>query len=232
MNNLEFSSSGNISGKNWNLLKGIGRAIPRIIVESFQRLVMNLFDTLFGFLNWPEKKLRVKILIMEEAKDRHVLKPHELEIGIRYARESLKKNFNVKLLPARNGLFVDFLKETAPGDALYTKGGHGALKEEFKVAGSFFAANLSGPFYPVTAFIVMDIVGATGCSLGPLTDYVTLDPDGARGASTLVHEIAHACGLWHVKERSNLLFRYKSRGDDVSWWQKNIFRGSRHVTYW
>jgi hypothetical protein len=55
--------------------------------------------------------------------------------------------------------------------------------EEFTITGSF-ASNLSGIFYPVTAFVVLDIDHASGCSLGPLTDYVTLDPDGAK---TLLH---------------------------------------------
>ena len=124
------------------------------------------------------------------------------------------------------------LQEKAPYEALYTKGGIGALAEEFTIAGGFFASNLSGSFYSITAFVVLDIDHASGCSLGPLTDYVTLDPHGARNASTLAHEIAHACGLWHLRSKSNLLWRTFSRGDEVKWWQKNIFRSSRHVTYW
>jgi hypothetical protein len=78
----------------------------------------------------------------------------------------------------------------------------------------------------------LDIDHASGCSLGPLTDYVTLDPDGAKNASTLTHEIAHACGLWHQQAKPNLLWRTYNRGDEVKWWQKNIFRSSRHITYW
>ena len=214
------------------MIKGIARVIARIIVEGFHRVVINLFDTLFGFLNWPEKKLRIKILILEGSEDRAVLSPSELDVALGYAKVSLKKNFNVKLLPAKKGQLVELLKVIPPRDVLYTKGGYGALKEEFKVAGNFFASHLSGSFYPVTVFVVIDIVGASGCSLGPLTDYITLDPDGARAVSTLVHELAHAGGLWHVKESANLLYRFKSRGNEVNWWQKNLFRGSRHVTYW
>ena len=111
-------------------------------------------------------------------------------------------------------------------------GGIGALGEELSSTGSFFAFNLSGSFYPVTAFVVLDIDHASGCSLGPLTDYVTLDPHGAKNASTLAHEIAHACGLWHVRSKSNLLWRTSSRGDQVKWCQRNIFRISSHVTFW
>jgi hypothetical protein len=124
------------------------------------------------------------------------------------------------------------LQRKVPYKVLYTKGSIGALWEEFTITGSFFASNLSGLFYPVTAFVVLDIDHASGCSLGPLTDYVTLDPDGAKNASTLAHELAHACGLWHLRSKSNLLWRTFSRGDEVKWWQKNIFRSSRHVTYW
>jgi hypothetical protein len=68
--------------------------------------------------------------------------------------------------------------------------------------------------------------------LGALTDYVTLDPVGAKNVSTLAHEIAHACGLWHQQAKSNLMWRTFSRGDEIKWWQKNIFRSSRHITYW
>ena len=227
-----FSSRGKSSEKFWNILKGIVRIIIRVVIEVFHRLVINMFDTIFGFLSWPEKKLRIKILILAVSKEPAVFLPSELDLALGFAGESVKKNFNVKLLPHKNGHFVEVLKATPPVEALYTKGGNGALKEEFKEAGNFFASNLCGLFYPVTTFVVIDIAGASGCSLGPLTDYITLDRDGAKNDSTLVHEIVHACGLWHVKERSNLLYRFKSRGNDVNWWQKNIFRSSRHITYW
>jgi hypothetical protein len=124
------------------------------------------------------------------------------------------------------------LKATTPKEVLYTKGGKGALSEEFKAAGNFFAANLVSPIYPVTVFVVEDIEGATGCSLGPMTDYVTLSHDGAKQGSVLAHELAHACGLWHVNDKTNLLWNRNDRGNKIRWWQKNIFRGSRHVTYW
>ena len=219
--------------KIWNGTKGSTRIAIRVIVETVHRLVINIFDTLFGFLNWPEKKLRVKIYILQDPQANPVFSPVDLDTAIEYAKRSFKKNFNTRLLPHRNNQpFTEVLQKKAPHEVLYTKGSIGALAEEFKIAGSFFASNLSGLFYPVTVFVVLDIDHASGCSLGPLTDYVTLDPDGAKNASTLPHEIAHACGLWHISPASNLLWRNFSRGDEVKWWQKNIFRSSRHVTYW
>jgi hypothetical protein len=219
--------------KTWNGIKGVTRIAIRIIVESLHRGVINIFDTLFGFLNWPEKKLRVKIFILQDPQADPVVSPAALDTAIEYTKRSFKKNFNTRLLPHKSTQqFAEVLQKTAPFEALYTKGSTGALIEEFSIAGSFFASNLTGLFYPVTAFIVLDIDHASGCSLGPLTDYVTLDPGGAKNASTLAHEIAHACGLWHLKSKANLLWRTSSRGDEVKWWQKNIFRSSRHITYW
>jgi hypothetical protein len=219
--------------KVWNGIKGVTRVAIRIIVETLHRGVINIFDTLFGFLNWPEKKLRVKIYILQDPQTNAVVSPADLDTAIEYAKRSFKKNFNTRLLPYKNKQpFAEVLQNKPPHEVLYTKGSIGALEEEFKIAGSFFASNLSGLFYPVTGFVVLDIDHASGCSLGPPTDYVTLDPVGARNASTLAHEIAHACGLWHQRAKSNLLWRTFSRGDEVKWWQKNIFRSSRHVTYW
>lgn len=205
----------------------------RILVESFHRVVINLFDTLFGFLNWPGKKLRVKIFILQNSQADPVVSPADLDTAIEYAKRSFKKNFNIRLLPHKNNQPVtEVLQRNPLHEVLYIKGSIGAFTEEFKIAGSFFASNLSGLFYPITAFVVLDIDHASGCSLGPMTDYVTLDPNGAKNDSTLAHEIAHACGLWHLRSKSNLMWRTFSRGDEVKWWQKNIFRGSRHVTYW
>jgi hypothetical protein len=219
--------------KIWNGIKGSTRITIRIIAETVHRLVINIFDTLFGFSNWPEKKIRVRIFILQDSQANPVVSPADLDTAIEFAKRSFKKNFNTRLLPYKSGKqFAKVLQKKAPYEVLYTKGSIGALAEEFKTAGSFFASNLSGLFYPITAFVVLDIDHAAGCSLGPLADYVTLDPDGAKNASTLAHEIAHACGLWHLRSKSNLLWRTFSRGDEIKWWQKNIFRGSRHVTYW
>jgi len=216
-----------------NGIKASSRVAIRIIVETVHRLVVNIFDTLFGFLNWPEKKLRVKIFILRDPQATSVVSPGDLSSAIEYAKRSFKKNFNTTLLPHSSPQqFAEVLQKRTPNEVLYTKGSIGALGEEFAIAGSFFASNLIGLIYPVTAFVVLEIDHASGCSLGPLTDYVTLDPDGAKNASTLAHEIAHACGLWHHQTKSNLLWRTFSRGDEVTWWQKNIFRSSRHVTYW
>ena len=216
-----------------NGIKGIARVATRIIVESVHRGIINLFDTLFGFLNWPEKKIRIKIFILINPEGNTPLSPSETDKSIDFAMKSFRKNFNVKLLPHHpEEPIAELLQKIPPSQALYVKCNAGAMGEEFKTAGSFFSSNLCGPLYPVTAFVVIGISGKDGCCIGPVTDYLTLDHNGIRIFTTLAHEIGHSCGLWHIRKRSNLMWPHRDRGDDVTWWQKNLFRGSRHVTYW
>ena len=216
-----------------NFITAIVRAVIRITIEIVHRLLINLFDTLFGYLKWPEKKLRLKVFLLRTQQPDPEILTTELTNAINYTKEIFRKNFNVSVIPVRNNeQFVEVLETIPFYEALHTKGSTGALTEEFKTAGSFYAANLRAPIYPVTVFVVLSIKGATGCSLGPMTDYVTLDHNAARDNSILAHELAHACGLWHLADKENLLWNRKNRGNKTNWWQKNIFRASRHVTYW
>src|SRR6188768_2670947 len=126
--------------KIWNGIKGIIRIAIRIIVETVHRLVINIFDTLFGFLNWPEKKLRVRIFILQDPQANAVVSTTDLDKAMEYAKRSFKKNFNTRLLPHKSSRqFTEVLQKKAPHEVLYTKGSVGALAEEFTITGSFFA---------------------------------------------------------------------------------------------
>jgi len=134
---------------------------------------------------------------------------------------------------------VEIITEPAPEAALSVECGGGALKNEFGEAREYFAKHLAGwnavPVsltFPITAFVVREIKGKIGCSLGPLSDYVTLALGGVKNTSTLAHEIGHACNLWHSGDQSNLMWPDANRGDKVKWFQKNLLRSSRHVLYW
>ena len=65
-----------------------------------------------------------------------------------------------------------------------------------------------------------------GCSLGPLTDHVTVRFAGER--TTLAHELGHACGLWHTRP-GTLMDRRSSRSPRLASWQAWMVRASRHV---
>ena len=227
-----MSSFKKTSGESRYFLIGITRVIARIFIETIHRVLINIFDTLFGFLNWPQKKIRIKIFILPDPNGDAVISTTDIDESIDYAKRIFKNHFNVTLLAHHKEPFAKVLRTIPPIEVLYTSGGPAALKEELKIAGSFFSSNLSAAVYPVTVFVVIKIKGASGCSLGPMSDYVTLDPVGAKQTSVLAHELAHACGLWHINEKANLLYPYSRRGEDVTWWQKNVFRSSRHVTYW
>ena len=66
-----------------------------------------------------------------------------------------------------------------------------------------------------------------GCSLGPLTDYVTVRADQP---VCLAHELGHACSLLHTQAAANLM-NPTCGGVHLSRWQVAVLRASRHVTY-
>ena len=127
------------------------------------------------------------------------------------------------------------------GSAISGKNSGGALYNEFSEAGEYFAKNTAGwgwfrmnLYYPITIFIVRDISGKIGCSLGPLTDYVTLSIKGVASESTLAHELGHCCGLLHRDDEiDNLMYPDDSRtNNNITRWQKYVVRTSRHCTFW
>jgi hypothetical protein len=85
---------------------------------------------------------------------------------------------------------------------------------------------------PVTVFVVRDVLGKAGCSLGPLVDYVTVDMGAlkSRTRRVLVHELGHACGLPHSGAAGNLMLP-RRMGERLQPWQVAVLRTSRHVSY-
>jgi hypothetical protein len=217
-------------------VKAVVRAIVRVIV-TVVGLVLGIFDLLLGFIAFPPKKMRIHIFILSTEKG-PLVNAADLTPAIDFARKTFKDKFNVKLRTFGENM-IELIKEPAPSAALTVHCDASAIGEEFGEAGEFFAKHLAGwnaiPIsltFPITVFIVSDVVDKQGCSLGPLTDYITVDPDGVANPTLIAHEIGHACNLWHSGTKSNLMFADFDRGDGVKWFQKNLLRSSRHVTYW
>jgi hypothetical protein len=143
----------------------------------------------------------------------------------------------VKVVPS--GWLVVTAPHAAPKAALDVSCDNHAWREDLGQAGAFYrslmartaAGTAIGYGAPVTVFLVRGIAGKGGCSLGPLTDYATLEADMLeRGRRLLAHEIGHACGLIHSKSKTNFMFPV-GPGDQVSLWQAAVLRSSRHVTH-
>jgi hypothetical protein len=242
--------------------QGIGRALigamrqtVNILKTVFNR-AMGLPGALLDAVGLrPAKHIRVFIKILRDEQGFPVVQPADLEVGLATAQRILAEQANVLLQPPVPGVtataMVSVLDEHAPREALDVHCDAQAWREDFGIAGEFFSRHLARNFFgtllgagaPVTVFIVRDVKDKAGCSLGPLTDYVTVAPIGLEGsflnddetgplhAGTIVHEIAHACALWHVGDRSNLMHP-STGGTELSLWQKVVLRNSRHVTYW
>jgi hypothetical protein len=221
-----------------NVVRGIVRVVVRIVL-TVVGAVLGIADLLLGFIGWPPKKMRVQIFILSTDKG-PLIDPAALTASIEFLTKTYKDKFNVKV-KAYSKNMVEIIKEPAPSVALNCDCGGSAFGHEFGEAGEYFADHLAGwnaiPIsltFPVTVFIVNDVSDTGGCSLGPLTDYVTCDisADGVGTPSLIAHEIGHACNLWHSGSKSNLMYHPSDRGDGVKWFQKNLLRSSRHVTYW
>jgi hypothetical protein len=221
-----------------HVVKGIVRAVVRVVV-TLVGAVLGIFDLLLGFIAWPPKKMRVHIFILSTEKG-PLIDPASLTASVDFLRKTYKDKYNVKV-KAYSESMIEIIKEPAPSAALNVDCGGGAFIHEFGEAGDYFAKHLAGwnaiPIsltFPVTVFIVNNVSGTGGCSLGPLTDYVTCDisTDGVGAPSLIAHEIGHACSLWHSGTKSNLMYHPSDRGNGAKWFQKHLVRSSRHVTYW
>jgi hypothetical protein len=238
------------------VLTGAVRQTVNILKTVANRLV-GLPGTLLDAVGIrPLKRIRVAVKILRDENGVPLASAADLEAGLATAQRIFitQANVSLELPPGTNAALeaiVSILDEPAPPEALDVHCDAAAWQEDFGVAGAFFSRHLSRNFFgtllgvgaPVTVFIVRDVKDKAGCSLGPLTDYVTVAPVGLAGhslegnesgplpAGIIAHEIGHACALWHVGDRSNLMHP-SSQGIELSFWQRLVLRNSRHVTYW
>lgn len=195
----------------------------------------------------PLKKLRLRVVILRDENSIPLVDEDAVRPSIAAAEAIFERQTRTRIVPAGNR-YIEQLDFAAPTEALNVHCDFTAWKEGLREAGNFFETyleqNAAGIFTgyssPVTAFIVRDVDGKAGCSLGPLADYVTValcglastgcDHEGSSLPRILAHEVGHACGLWHVRDETNLMDP-RGPGVNLRWWQKTILRNSRHVTY-
>lgn len=223
--------------KAWRVVKATVRAIVKIVIEIVVRIINFI-------LVWLpiQKKLRIQVFILRDEAGNPLLNDpvsqQALQNALDYAITTFKDRFKVEIKPYGKPV-IQILSKAVPAAALDVKCDSGAASNEWGEAGEYFANNLAGwnliPInigFPITVFIVRDVAGKLGCSLGPLTDYVTVSIAGTRSSSTLAHELGHCCGLLHREDIKNLMYPNDGRDNNVTGWQKFVVRNSRHCTFW
>ncbi len=217
----------------------IGRLVGlllRGLVDLVWRLVsvLDIIAGTFG-LHIP-KKLRVCIIILRDENRNPMATPASLQPDIDKAKQIYKDTCNVQFIVSE----IHTLEKPAPERILDPKCGASALWDDLWLNGTYYENNsnikhfdsaflrLIGYAAPVIVFIVRDVHGDNlGCSLGPFTDYVTVQ---GKNPVCLAHEVSHACGLWHWGDRTNLA-NHICGGTKLVGWQVEIVRSSRHVTF-
>jgi hypothetical protein len=232
-----WSSIKKAAKKVWRAVKATVRAIVKIVIEIVVR-VINFVLVLLPI----QKKLRLQVLILRDEAGIPLLNDNVslklLQGALDYAIKTFKDRFDVKIKPYGSPI-IQTLPKAAPSAALDVRCDTGAASNEWGEAGEYFAKNLAGwnliPVslgFPISVFIVRFIDGKIGCSLGPLTDYVTVSVPGTQNISTIAHELGHCCGLLHRDDIKNLMFPNTGRSNNVTGWQKFVVRNSRHCTFW
>ncbi|MGH3133207.1 MAG: hypothetical protein ACRDNY_05630 [Gaiellaceae bacterium] len=218
--------------------------------------LVGLVDAVFGLIGVrPEKKLRLCVVVIRDEKGVPVAQPSDVVPHLQNAIDIFREEANVRVIPSApfqyDSAFAD--DETATEDWVHVPDGQtgselldvdcgaGALGEDLWLTGTDAEIlSMTQCFYgkwrrvvgygaPIVVIVTREVGGPSrlGCSLGPLSDYVTIE---GGNPICLAHELGHACNLWHVDGATNLM-NSACGGTQLDWWQVLLLRDSRHVTY-
>jgi hypothetical protein len=233
--------------------RAVGNALSGLGLQGWNFL-KDAANRVFGFVDFAAsllglqlpKKIRIRVAILRTREGQPLVAESTVDAALSLARDVLKREVNTKIVAVGQRLVIT-VEDNAPDSALDVGCDAEAWKEDLAEAGEYFRSHLAshlvgsvtGYAAPITVFIVRDVAGKQGCSLGPVADYVTVDVSGLalRGDDvgekrprTLTHETGHACFLLHRSDPSNLMTP-KAPGLKLTRWQRAVFRNSRHVTF-
>lgn len=226
------------------------------IKEGFWRIIglPDLILSLLGIL--IPKKMRVRVTILRNVDGKALFGDEELpqadrerelrlvQDAIDLLKEVFKDEANINVFAAGDE-WINIASGPAPADALTAPCGFDLFTDGFSSSAGYYRwvaykdakGLLTGYGQSITAIVVKDITDKLGCSLGPLTSYLLIGKDGfgvsqvVPRASTLAHETGHQNGLWHRPSGSNLMHKERTRGTNLSKWQRAWIRSSRYVTF-
>jgi hypothetical protein len=224
---------------------GIILAFP-IIGRLIRQIWSGLIDLVWRLLGIPglildwlgvdwEKNYRVCVIILIDEREQALTTPADLMPTIDSAKAIWKAAANVRLIIEDIHTAVDRRDRNLDVDCDF-----GAWTDDILLTGSNFellgnvycfdgtGRRLIGWASPVVVFMVRDVKDKRGCSLGPFSDYVTVE---AKDPRCFAHELGHATYPWgHHSDPNNLMFS-SCGGTELKGWQRALIRNSRHVTY-
>lgn len=252
------------------------------IVKTIVYGVMSLPDAILTLLGiMPEKKLKLLIIIQNDSERKPVVNNMNVVYrDVQYLINTFRSEMNIRVLPVKLFLYKSAFADDsfAPEDFVTTDDGVSsnrtldvccdacAAGDDLTSIGTSFnvlmmrlgfltnGRRLLGYGAPIIAFAVRSYTdNKAGCSLGPLSDYVTvkfnetnngMKPDGSLytmdeltadksldAVTDLAHETGHCCSLPHKEDSTNLMNPSPARTGHLTVWQKILVRSSRHVTY-
>lgn len=218
-------------------MSGLLWQIFNLLKEVLNRTVKlpELLLTLAGLRT--TKRLRLRVVVLRDERGLPLASNEEVIPAYEEARRIFARMAGVVVEP--DGWRVVTAPHAAPREALDVRCTDGAWRDDLGRAGAFFrslmakstAGTLIGYGAPLTVFVVRTMTTHNGCSLGAATDYVTVEAKALKSTRRLLaHEVAHACGLWHTKNTTNLMFP-RGPGEELAHWQAAVLRTSRHVTH-
>lgn len=217
-----------------NVVRGVVRGVVNIIEEVVGFVIGGLSSL---FLFWVRKKIRIRVCVLHKKGSKPTVSVPDVDASMDRMNALLKRKFNVKII-TYGAPHIYFVPQDAPDSALTIECAFSGYLKEFGEAGAFFSdfADNIPLVCPVTVFVIDSVTNNgnqwRGCSSGLMTNFVVITPDGLNDDTTLMHEVGHACLLFHRKKKKNLMYHGASRGTSITGWQKWWFRASRRVNYW
>lgn len=219
--------------------------------------VAGLPDVLFDALGIrPEKKLRLQVVILRDEAGQQVATPARVLQDVKAAIDVYMDQAQIRILPVgwvrlstpfsrredADERFVRTASKSSGKSMLDIECTGASWLNDLGTRGTDLQLKMSwlglwgnlrrllGYGSPVTVFVVRDIKNALGCSLGPLTDYLSVTLVAGDDTTTF-HELGHSCGLWDGGQAGTVMSCAGPCATKMSTLQRLIVRNSRHVTY-